>query len=315
MNRIEEVLISGNVEIASDMIQNMVYNIRGQQVMLDSDLAMLYQVETKRLNEAVKRNIDRFPERYRFQLTKDEDDNLKSQFATSSSTQEQKADHGGRRKLPYVFTEQGISMLSAVLRSDVAVKVSLRIMDTFVEMRKFFSDNSLLFERISTIELKQLEYRKQSDEKFEQLFNYMSEHEQSQQKIFFDGQIYDAFSLLIDLVKSAEKSILLIDNYVDMNTLNILAKKKENINVHVYTLENTFLSKTDVKIFNKQYPRLIVEYVGNFHDRFLILDNERVYHIGASLKDAGKKCFAISLMEDTNIANSILHYLKLKMNT
>ena len=298
-------------EIPLNQIQNLVYVIRGQQVMLDSDLAMLYQVETKQLNRAVKRNQQRFPMDFCFQLT--EDEFLRCQIGTSKINDGNGSEsRGGRRYLPYVFNEQGIAMLSAVLRSETAIRVSIQIMNAFVEMRKFISSNALLFERISEVELKQIDYQKKSEEKFELLFDYLSEHEQSQQKIFFDGQIYDAFRLLVEIIQSAEKSILLIDNYVDLNTLNILAKKKKNVDVRIYTLERTTLSKTDVKLFNTQYPFLSIEYIGNFHDRFLILDNDRTYHIGASLKDAGKKCFALSLLKDKNVAKDIIGHIKSK---
>lgn len=214
-----------NADTNEVAIKNLIYAIRGQQVMLDSDLAMVYQVETRNLNKAMKRNIDRFPEDFCFQLTKEEYTNLMFQFGTSSS-QESENTHGGRRKLPYVFTEQGISMLSAVLHSEIAVKVSVKIMRTFVEMRRFVATNSLVLSRINEIEVKQLSYQKETDEKFDKVFQYISEHEEVSQKIFFEGQIYDAFSLLTELVAKAEKEIILIDNYVDVGTLNILAKKK-----------------------------------------------------------------------------------------
>jgi hypothetical protein len=273
--------------------------------MLDSDLAMLYQVETKVFNQAVKRNIERFPENYRFQLNKEEFDSLRSQIVTSNVK-------GGRRYMPYVFTEQGIAMLSAVLRSDIAVQISIKIMNTFVEMRKFLTNNSLMFERINEIEVKQLAFQKSTDERFDKIFNYISEHKESSQKIFFDGQIYDAFSLLVDLVLKSEKKLVLVDNYVDMGTLNILAKKKAGVEAIVYTVRRTRLSETDVNNFNQQYPTLEVRYTGVFHDRFLILDDVSAYHIGASLKDAGKKCFGISLIEDRRIVNDILERLKLE---
>ena len=211
-----------SVEMPQVDIKNLIYVIRNQQVMIDSDLAVLYQVETGRLNEAVKRNISRFPERFRFQLTKEEYVNLKSQSAISSLNRNGNT-YGGRRTLPYAFTEQGIAMLSTVLRSEIAIQTSIRIMDTFVEMRRFIANNALLFERISNVELKQLEYQKQTDEKLEQIFEYISEHEEASQKVFFDGQIYDAFSLIVSLMQKAEKEITLIDGYVDVGTLNLLS--------------------------------------------------------------------------------------------
>ena len=283
-------------------LKRMIYTIRGVQVMLDSDLAEMYQVETKVFNQAVKRNIERFPEEFCFRITTEEYDTLRSQIVTSK-------EKGGRRYLPYVFTEQGIAMLSAVLRSDVAIKVSIRIMNTFVEMRRFMANNSLVLSRINEMEVKQRLYQRDTDEKFDKVFRYISEHEEVSQKIFFEGQIYDAFSLLTDLVSKAEKEIVLIDNYVDTGTLNILAKKREKVTVRIYTVKKTKLSATDIGNFNKQYPSLELHYTGEFHDRFLIVDGTLAYHIGASLKDAGKKCFAINRIEDIANIKDILNRL------
>lgn len=297
------------VEIVQPAIEKLIYVIRDKQVMIDSDLAMLYQVETGALNRAVKRNIKRFPDDFRFQLTVEEYENLKCQSGISSLN---KNGYGGRRTLPYVFTEQGISMLASVLHSDIAVNVSIGIMRAFVEMRRFIANNALLFERISNVELKQLEYQKQTDEKLEQIFEYISEHEEASQKIFFDGQIYDAFSLIVSLIQKAEKEITLIDGYVDVGTLNLLAKKNEGVSVTVYTHQRTRLSNIDVANFNAQYPALEVKYTSVFHDRFLILDGKTSYHIGASLKDAGKKTFGITLINDESITKDILQRLELE---
>jgi len=297
------------VEIVQPAIEKLIYVIRDKQVMIDSDLAMLYQVETGALNRAVKRNIKRFPDDFRFQLTVEEYENLKCQIGISSLNEN---GYGGRRTLPYVFTEQGISMLASVLHSDIAINVSIGIMRAFVEMRRFIANNALLFERISNVELKQLEYQKQTDEKLEQIFEYISEHEEASQKIFFDGQIYDAFSLIVSLIQKAEKEITLIDGYVDVGTLNLLAKKNEGVSVTVYTHQRTRLSNIDVANFNAQYPALEVKYTSVFHDRFLILDGKTSYHIGASLKDAGKKTFGITLINDESITKDILQRLELE---
>lgn len=297
------------VEIVQPAIEKLIYVIRDKQVMIDSDLAMLYQVETGALNRAVKRNIKRFPDDFRFQLTVEEYENLKCQSGISSLNEN---GYGGRRTLPYVFTEQGISMLASVLHSDIAINVSIGIMRAFVEMRRFIANNALLFERISNVELKQLEYQKQTDEKLEQIFEYISEHEEASQKIFFDGQIYDAFSLIVSLIQKAEKEITLIDGYVDVGTLNLLAKKNEGVSVTVYTHQRTRLSNIDVANFNAQYPALEVKYTSVFHDRFLILDGKTAYHIGASLKDAGKKTFGITLINDESITKDILQRLELE---
>lgn len=303
-----------NIESTGYDLKGMIYVVRNQQVMIDSDLAMLYQVETKALNRAVKRNINRFPEDFCFQLTKEEAKILKCQIGTSKILDAERTDgRGGRRTLPYVFTEQGISMLASVLHSEVAVNVSIGIMRAFVEMRRFIANNALLFEHISSVELKQLEYQKQTDEKLEQIFEYISEHEEASQKVFFDGQIYDAFSLIVSLIQKAEKEITLIDGYVDVGTLNLLSKKNENVSVTIYTQKRTKLTKTDVENFNAQYPSLEMKYTKVFHDRFLILDRETAYHVGASLKDAGKKCFGINLIQDAGVIKDILQRLELEM--
>ncbi|WP_044294951.1 ORF6N domain-containing protein [Robinsoniella peoriensis] len=292
-NRLPEIAYSDKA------ILNLIYVVRGQQVMMDSDLAALYQAETKVFNQAVKRNIARFPDAFRFQITDEEYEGLRSQIVTSKG-------RGGRRYLPNVFTEPGIAMLSAVLNSDLAIQVSIQIITAFVETRKFLVNNSLLFEKISEVSWRQLEYEKKSDERFEQVFDYIAEHQEVAQKVFFEGQIYDAFSLLVKLVGSAEKSIILIDNYVDVNTMNILAKKKRNVNVHLYTMQQTKLTAADVKTFNRQYPKLEVKYIESFHDRFIVLDD---IHVGASLKDAGKKCFAINRLEDEGLIKDVLMQL------
>lgn len=284
-------------------IKSLIYVVRGQQVMLDSDLAMIYQVETKVFNQAVSRNIERFPENFRFQLTKEEFDTLRSQIATSDG-------RGGRRYRPYMFTEQGIAMLSGVLRSDVAVQASIRIMNTFVEMRRFIANHALLFEKVSDIELKQLEYQKNTDEKFDKVFRYIEDHAESEQKIFFDGQIYDAFSLITSIIRKAQKEIILIDGYVDVDTLNILAKKNAGVDVKIYTYAIAQLTNRDAAKFNAQYPTLTVKKTQVFHDRFIILDGGTAYHIGASIKDAGKKCFAISLIDDPGVVTDLLNRLK-----
>lgn len=283
-------------------IKSLIYVVRGQQVMLDSDLAMLYQVETKVFNQAVSRNIERFPENFRFQLTKEEFEALRSQIATSNG-------RGGRRYRPYMFTEQGIAMLSGVLRSDVAIQVSIHIMNTFVEMRRFIANNALLFEKVSDIELKQLEYQKSTDEKFDKVFQYIEDHAESEQKIFFDGQIYDAFSLITSIIQKATKEIILIDGYVDVDTLNILAKKNIGVDVKIYTYASAPLTNRDAANFNAQYPTLTVKKTQVFHDRFIILDGKTAYHIGASIKDAGKKCFGISVLEDPGMVTDLLNRL------
>ena len=288
--------------IENKEIQNMIYTFRGRQVMIDSDLAYLYNVETKVLNQAVKRNLNRFPEHFRFQLTEEEYENLRSQFVTSSEVNT----HGGRRYMPYVFTEQGIAMLSAVLKSDVAVKVSIKIMNSFVEMRNFLLSNKEMFSRLDRVELKQLE----TDKKLEEVFNYIASNTEVKQNIFFDGQIYDAFSFIVGLIQKAKKEIILIDNYVDTNTLNILCKKNKNVKIKIYTSGKGNLTTKDINKFNAQYEELIVKINTDFHDRFLIIDRVEVYHIGASIKDAGKKSFGITRIEDKDLVKSLVNKVK-----
>lgn len=283
-------------------IQNMIYTIRGKQVMVDSDLATLYQVTTKRLNEQVRRNKNRFPSEFMFRLTAEEYEYLRSHFATSSEDNA----HGGRRYMPYVFTEQGIAMLSAVLKSDIAVEVSVKIMNSFVEMRRFLISNQELFSRLDRIEIKQLE----TDRKFEEVFNYMAANTEIKQIIFYDGQIYDAFSFIVGLIQKAKKEIILIDNYVDVNTLNILCKKNQNVDVVIVTAGKGNLSTKDITKFNAQYPKLSLKTATDFHDRFLILDKTEVYHIGASIKDAGKKSFGITKIEDKDLIISLVNKVR-----
>jgi len=282
-------------------IRDLIYTVRGVQVMLDSDLARLFGVETKAFNQAVSRNIKRFPERYRFQLSGEEFDSLRSQIVTSNER-----GRGGRRYLPYVFTEQGVSMLTSVLRSDVAIETSIRIIDAFVEMRHFIAGNAAMFEQIRAVELRQLEYQRTTDERFERVFDYMEVHEAPRQKVFFDGQVYDAFELLVSLVRRARESIVLVDGYADAGTLNILAKKADGVAATIWTHPRARLTVRDVEAFNAQYPRLEVRRTSAFHDRFLILDDTEGYLVGASLKDAGKKSFAVARLEDGESVAAIL---------
>jgi len=274
--------------LSTEKIQQLVYVIRNQQVMLDSDLAMLYQVETGALNRAVKRNKYRFPDDFCFQLRIEELTSLRCQIGISKKEDSGNTSHGGRRYTPYVFTEQGIAMLASVLRSEIAAKVNVEIMRTFVTMRRFIANNTMLFTYITELEMKQEKYINESDKKFKQVFDYIAAHTESEQKIFYESQIFDAFSFFINLVSKATTSIILIDGYVDIDTLNIFTKKKTGVTVDIYTLPKSKLSKNDINNFNKQYPRLTVCYNTHFHDRFMIIDNIDVYHIGASLKDAGK---------------------------
>jgi len=280
-------------------IQSMIFTFRGKQVMVDRDLAELYHVETRVLNQAVKRNIDRFPVEFRFQLNDEE----KTELVTNCDRFET-LKHS--TSSPYVFTEQGIAMLSAVLRSDVAVQVSIKIMNAFVEMRRFLVSNAAIFERLDRVELKQIE----TDKKLEEVFNYIATSTEVKQHIFFDGQIYDAFSFIVDLIKKAQNKLILIDNYVDTNTLNLLCKKNKGVSVLIAGSGNGSLTSKDISKFNAQYQGLTVKTKNDFHDRFLIIDDSEVYHIGASIKDAGKKSFGITKIEDQALIDSIINKVK-----
>lgn len=285
--------------VSIEDIQAKIYTIRGVQVMLDSDLAKLYDVEVRVLNQAVKRNKERFHEDFMFQLTDEEYENLKSQIVTSS--------WGGRRYLPYAFTEQGVAMLSAVLRSKTAIDVSIKIMQAFVAMRKFIIKNAEIFSRLEKLEYKLIEH----DKKFEALFNALdTTGEVPTQGIFFDGQIFDAYKFACDLIRSAKKSIILIDNYIDESVFTILTKRNPTVKATIYVGTITKQLKLDLEKHNAQYPPIEVIKIENIHDRFLIIDDKDVYHIGASLKDLGKKVFAFSKMDKEGL--KILEKIKMK---
>ena len=321
----EENKLSIQNEISNEEIKNLIYTIRGKQVMLDSDVAMLYHYETKKVNQAVKRNIDRFPERFCFQLTEEEFLNLRSQIVTLNknnvngsfginslklqfATLNLNIGRGKHRKyLPYVFTEQGIAMLSGILKSEVAVQVSIKIMDAFVDMRKFININKSLFEKVITIENKMDKKFIEHDKKFDIIFDQLQFEENIKQRIFFQGQIYDAYSLIIDIIKKANKKILIIDNYVDDSILKMLAKKKNNVEVVILTSDKTNIQNIDIQKFNKEYPILKVAKTNKFHDRFIVIDNKKMYHLGASIKDLGKKCFGINKIEDKSIIEKIIN--------
>lgn len=286
-------------DTSNKVIENLIYTIRGRQVMLDSDVANLYQCETKYLNRVVKRNIERFPEEFCFQLNYDELKNLRCQFVTSSSNN----NYGGRRYLPYVFTEHGITMLAGLLRSDIAISISIKIINTFIEMRKFLIQNGQVFERLSILEYKQLE----NEKNFDKVFNMLQQKDDVKQKIFFEGQIWDSYSLIIDIIKKANNKIVIIDNYIDDSVLKMLTKKKNHVEVVLLTSEKSNISKLDIQKFNKEYPILKVAKTNKFHDRFIIIDSKELYHCGASIKDLGKKCFGINKIEDERIINQVIN--------
>lgn len=271
-------------------IEHLIYSIRGVQVILDEDIASLYGIETKRLNEQVKRNLDRFPPEFMFQLTEEEWSFLRSQNATING----RGQH--RKYLPYVFTEHGVIMVAAILKSKIANKASVAIVKAFVAMRKFLVANAQVFQRFETIEYKLLE----SDQKFEDIYSKLEEKTlETKQGIFFDGQIYDAYEFICGLIKSAKTRIVLIDNYVDETVLTMLDKREDGVPATIYTQNITPQFQLDITKHNAQYPDINVKEFKKSHDRFLILDNQ-VYLVGASLKDLGKKWFAISQMSETD---------------
>ena len=303
----------GNSDNAALMpIENLIYVIRGQQVMLDSDLARLYGVETRRLNEQVRRNIERFPDDFMIQLTKDEVQNLMSQIATSSSrSQNVISSWGGNRKPPYAFTENGVAMLSSVLRSKTSIEVNIRIMRAFTAMRSFLMNNAHMFKRIETIEHNYLlvnRHLSEHDRKFEEILSRLDDKDSEPiEGFFFEGQIFDAYSLISDLIRKATRRIVLIDNYVDDRILKVLTKRGEGVSATIYTDPRHSQINNDLRRHNAQYPRIDVRHCTNVHDRFMIID-DTVYFIGGSIKDLGKKIVAFSQMHQN--PNDILSKLR-----
>lgn len=288
-------------------IKDMIYEVRGKEVMLDSDLAKLYGCsnETKTINLAVKRNIERFPDNFYFKLTEEEYNNiiisdLRFQIETANM----------KRTLPFVFTEQGVAMLSSVLRTKDAARVSVNIMNAFVGMRKFINENKDLFKRMISVENKTEFIQRtlfEHDDKIMMLFDKFDNKEQFKNKIFYDGEIYDAYSLIIDIISEAKEKIIVIDNYIDKVTLDILSKKDINVKVLLITDKNkNKLNNTDIDKFNKEYSLLDIKYVNTFHDRFIIIDDKDLYHLGASINYIGSKIFAITKIEDGIIIKNLL---------
>ena len=288
-----ELVTNSDQLVFADKIESLIKVIRGQQVMLDRDLATLYGVEVKRLNEQVKRNIKRFPKDFMFQLTKEEC--LRSQFATLNEGRGQHLKY-----MPYVFTENRVAMLSSVLRSDTAIEVNIRIMRAFTSMRHFLQNNAEVFQRLSTLEYHQLEMQQhfqESDKRIEEVFRRLDEgNAKPKQGVFYNGQIYDAYNFVSDLIKSAKKRIILIDNYVDKTVLTLLDKREDGVSAFIYTQQINRQFQLDIDRHNAQYPPINVETFRLSHDRFLCIDDD-VYHIGASIKDLGKKWFGFSRME------------------
>jgi len=279
-------------------VEQKIFSIRGIQVMLDSDLAILYKTETKYINRAVKRNPDRFPDPFVFQLTEQEWDYLRCQIGTSKSI-------GGRRNLPFVFSEQGVAMLSSVLNTETSISVSIQIIKAFVNMRRFLLNNASVFQRIDRLEIKQ----HLSEEKIETLFKALDKNMlQADKGIFFNGQVFDAYAFFSEIIKKAQHHIILIDNYVDETVLIQLSKRNPNVSATIYTGKISQQLLLDLDKHNKQYPPIEIKQFSESHDRFIIIDQTELYHIGASLKDLGKKWFAFSRMD--TLAVDLLKKLK-----
>jgi len=276
-----------NLILNEENIKTKIHILRGIQVILDKDLAIFYDIETRVLKQAVKRNLNRFPKDFMFELTKTETEDMVSQSVIPS-----KKHLGG--SLPYAFTEQGIANLSSILNSEKAIEINIQIIRAFVMMRKIINSNFLFSQRLENIEIKQLINEDKFDKIFDLLENNKLEHKEG---IFFDGQIFDAYIFISDLIKSANKSIVIIDNYIDESVLTLLNKRKLKVEVKIYTSHISSELKLDIKKYNSQYPKIEIIELKNCHDRFLIIDETKVYHFGASLKDLGKKWFAFSKLE------------------
>ena len=278
-------------KVVMSNIESLIKVVRGQQVILDKDLAMLYGVETRVLNQTVKRNIERFPDDFRFELSREEC--LRSQIVISNG-------RGGNRYSTYAFTEQGVAMLSSVLRSQTAIEVNIRIMRAFVSMRHFMVNNASVFSRLETMEYHQLEmqqHQQETDKRIDEVFRRLDEgNAKPKQGVFYNGQIYDAYTFVCDLIKSAKKRIILIDNYVDETVLTLLDKRENGVSATIYTQQISRHFQLDIDRHNAQYASIDVETFRLSHDRFLCVDDD-VYHIGASIKDLGKKWFGFSKME------------------
>ena len=285
------MVINDLIEIEDIKIENMIYEIRGKQVILDSDLAKLYHVETKRINEAVKNNMEKFPERFSWKLTKEESEI----FLVEIFDQKNIEMRGGRYRCPRVFTEQGVAMLATILKSKVATQVSIRIMDAFVAMRKYISSDLIEHSKMLINHENRLSLLENTFDSFKDKNNH----------IFFEGQIYDAYSLMIKIFDKSKNSIIIIDNYIDKNILDILSKTNRKV-----TLVTNKYNNIDYEKYKEQYDNVTLVVNNSFHDRFIILDKKVLYHCGASFKDLGKKCFAITKIESKELLNSLLERLE-----
>lgn len=285
-------------QLVEDKIENMIYEIRGQQVMLDSDLAKLYNVETKRINEAVKNNPEKFPNRFSFKLT---DIEIKNILVENFDQKVEK--RGGKYKNPRVFTEQGIAMLATILKSKTATQVSIRIMDAFVIMRKYISNNLIEQQYINKLVLEHDSDIKLLQESFDKL-----EEKKLKNEIYFNGQIYDAYSKIIDMLNEGKNEVIIIDSYADKKVLDIISNIDKEI--ILITRKNNLLKEIDIKKYNKQYDNLKIIYDNTFHDRYIILDKNIFYHLGASINYIGNKTFSINIIEENIVKNLLIEKIK-----
>lgn len=289
------VLAENDVIEPVENIQSMIFTIRGVQVMIDRDLAKVYDVDTKVLNQAVKRNIDRFPEEFRFQLQDAEKNELVTNCDRFRPLKHSTAN-------PYAFTEQGVSMLSAVLRSKTAIKVSIKIINAFVEIRRFIQHNANVFARLDSVERRQISFESETEGNFDKVFKALEAGILPKRGVFYEGQVYDAYTFVCDLIRKARKSLVVIDNYIDDSVLTLISKRSKGVSCRIYTRSISKQLALDLKKHNQQYPPITLEIFKNAHDRFLIIDEKEIYHIGASLKDLGKKWFAFSRFDTGALA-------------
>ena len=287
--------------ILTNNIESMIYNIRGIQVMLDSDIAYLFGIETKLLNRQMKRNIDRFPEDFCFKLNSKEFKNLRCQNGTSS--------YGGRRYNPYVYTEHGIIALAGVIKNEIAAKMSIEIVRKFVQMRKFILENGDILLNLAKLQNKQLEFENETNKKFEEVFRLIDKLDLPKTTLFYDGQLFDAYDFISSLINKANESILLIDPYCDGKALSFLKTKKQDVNLTIINGNNSKLKEDEVKLFEEEYGPISIKTIETIHDRFLIIDNSDCYSLGSSLNYAGKKLFSIHKIEDKEIIKSIFSYI------
>ena len=284
----------------SKNIEDCIYTIRGEQVMLDSDVAYFFGIETKNLNKQMKRNVNRFPDDFCFQLNSNEFKNLRFQNATSN--------YGGRRYLPYVYTEEGIIALAGVIKSDVASKMSVEIARKFIQMRKFILENGDTLLALAKLQNRQIEFENKTNQKFDEILMSISKADLPKQALFYAGQFYDAYEYVSDIIRRANNSIVLIDPYCDSKALTYLKNKKPNVQVLVVTSNPSKIEMEELNKFKSQYGEIVIKQLDNNHDRYLIVDNEECYNLGASLNYLGKKSFSIIKNDDINIIKELLKY-------